>query len=98
MQKAGIEGEPLRNRFDNLGTAQTCVESAEQNELQILAIAFGNQLVAQLGSTESFPRSLIDASELDADNGVAANQSFLRAPFEEAADDHEITEGGTGRQ
>lgn len=98
VEQSGLEIEPTRNRLDNLRTAQARVKPAKEDKSQILAVAFFNQFIAEQGITETLSRSLIHSGQLDSFDWTAPDDSLLDAPFEKAANGHQITEGAGVRQ
>lgn len=98
MEQPSIQIEPFRDRFDNLRAAKPGMESAEQDESKIRPGTIGNQFITQRWFTECLPGSLIDAGEFDSYNRTASDDSFVHAPFEKAANDHQIAKGAASRE
>jgi hypothetical protein len=90
--------EPARDGLNNLVLSQTGVETAVQDESQILTRTFGNQSVSQFALTKEDARGSRSWNGFDVNCRVAPDLALLNGPAKKSSNRHqELVRGRVAR-
>lgn len=99
INDAMADQEPFRDSLDDLVFPQAGMESDVEDKAQILAVAFGNQTVAQLAVAKTNSRGSWRIKRAHSSRRVRPNLSGLHRPTQESAHRHDklVRRGFAGR-